>query len=208
MAARFSIANASALLGPNRFNLSIPDLPDVVLPKSYPFKIAIAACACRSLLLPGLGTRVATSVNYTVVSGDTLSHIADELYSGLITYQAIANVSGVVNVDQIFPNQSLSIPIPCACPEDAVLPAPSLPSAAEILSYQVQAGDNLSAIASSYNSSLQAIQSFNPNVSDSSLQQKQILFVPLSGTYLRTSHAHTCMYARHGSTNSDFGSVA
>jgi lysozyme len=183
MARRFAIADLSDLLGPNRFNLSIAGLADVVLPKSVPFKIAIAECACSPLLQQS-GSRVATSVNYTVVSGDTLSAIADGLYSGLVSYQAIANASGVANVNLILVNQSLSIPIPCACPEDGVLPAPSRPS--QILSYQVQAGDNLSAIASSYNSSLQAIQAFNPNASDSSLQQNEILFVPVPGTYIHT----------------------
>ena len=181
MASYFSIQNYTSLLGPNRFNLSIPDLPDVVLPAGYPFKIPIQSCAC-SPYLPNSASRVATSINYTVASGDTLSYISDIYYSQLVSYQAIGNASEISDYNKIFPNQSLSIPIPCACLADTDNKDQNdTIAAAKLLSYQVQKDDNLSAIATAYDASVDDLRSLNGNASDTDLVAYGILFVPLPG---------------------------
>ena len=47
---------------------------------------------------------------YTVVSGDTLSAIAERFYGDGSKYQVIADASGVPNPDLIYPGQVLTIP--------------------------------------------------------------------------------------------------
>ena len=187
----FSIPDYTTLLGPNRLDLkSIQDLPNVVLPAAYPIKIPIQTCAC-SPLLPNSTTRVATSINYTVVDYDTLSGISNAIYSGLATYESIGDVSGITNYNLIFPDQSLSIPIPCACPGNSS-------SNDIILSYQVQEPDNLSTIATAYNLSVRNLRLFNGNITNHDLNVADILFVPLSGTHTYTlTHARGAQLSRH-----------
>lgn len=59
------------------------------------------------------GTGVGGETTYTVVKGDTLSHIAREHYGKASKWQAIfeANRDQLDNPDKIFPGQVLKIPV-------------------------------------------------------------------------------------------------
>ncbi|KAH7314423.1 hypothetical protein KP509_21G002800 [Ceratopteris richardii] len=156
--------NTSQLLGPNDIDPSLGNHSGLLLPASSgrPYLIP-ELCGCLG------GQRVVTSVNYTIVEGDTLSAIAAR-YLNLVTYQKIANVSGISNPDLIYPGQELLIPIPCSCLNQ---------SGSLSLSYQINTGDNFTGIAQLYNVSVTQLEDLNAPAKDSDLQAEDVLFVPL-----------------------------
>lgn len=163
VANRLFSVNSTSILSSSDFNLSSPAL---VLPANKPLRIPLT-CGCFNQ------TRTITSVNYTVISGDTLSIIADQYYSRLITYPQIAAANGIPNPNIILAGQIFMIPIPCACRNGT-----DNGFAAEFLSYQVQTGDTLSSIASNYGTTVADLQQINGNAT--SLQAfSDIVFVPL-----------------------------
>lgn len=81
---------------------------------------------------------------YTVKSGDTLSGIASKYGT---TWQALAKLNGLSNPNVIYPGQKLKV-------SGSAAPA-------KARTYTVKAGDNLSAIASKYGTSWQALAKLN-----------------------------------------------
>ncbi|XP_042497090.1 LEAF RUST 10 DISEASE-RESISTANCE LOCUS RECEPTOR-LIKE PROTEIN KINASE-like 2.7 [Macadamia integrifolia] len=69
-------------------------------------------CSCAQ----GIGISNKVPI-YNVKKGNYLIYIANQLYSGLVTYQEIATVNSISNPNLIFPNQKLWIPLPCSCDE-------------------------------------------------------------------------------------------
>jgi LysM repeat protein len=111
---------------------------------------------------------------YTVQKDDGLYHIAAEVFSGLVTYQEIAAVNNVTDVNLIEVGQELWIPLPCSCDDvDGV----------KVVHYGhvVEAGSSLEFIAQEYGTSRNTLMKLNGIANGSSLLAGQVLDVPLQG---------------------------
>ncbi|BAN61751.1 LysM peptidoglycan-binding domain-containing protein [Streptococcus anginosus] len=86
----------------------------------------------------------ASTGNYTVQEGDTLSAIA-ALYG--TSYQELAAINGIANPDLIYPGQ--------------VLQVTGNPQAPSSTTYTVESGDTLSAIADMYGTNYQHLAAIN-----------------------------------------------
>ncbi|KAI9127562.1 hypothetical protein K1719_000555 [Acacia pycnantha] len=120
---------------------------------------------------------------YTILKDDTLSHIATEVFSSLVTYQQIETVNNIPDPTKIQPGQKVWIPLPCSC--DQV-------DGADAVHYGhlVANGSSFQQIAQQYGTTQDTLLALN-NISDpKSLQAGQIIDVPLkacSSSALRNS---------------------
>jgi len=103
---------------------------------------------------------------HVVRQGDTLQTIA-ALYN--TTWQAIAARNALANPNRIYVGQRL------------IIPAPNTNVNQTVRTYTVQAGDNLTAIANRYNTTLQALMTTNSLTSSSVLYVGQVLQLPAQG---------------------------
>jgi lysozyme len=103
---------------------------------------------------------------HVVRQGDTLRSIAD-LYQ--TTWQAIAARNALANPNRIYVGQRL------------VIPAPNTNVNQTVRTYTVQAGDNLTAIANRYNTTVQALAVTNNLTTSSVLYVGQVLQLPAQG---------------------------
>jgi len=103
---------------------------------------------------------------HVVRQGDTLQTIA-VLYN--TTWQAIAARNALANPNRIYVGQRL------------IIPAPNTNVNQTVRTYTVQAGDNLTAIANRYNTTLQALMTTNSLTSSSVLYVGQVLQLPAQG---------------------------
>jgi LysM repeat protein len=110
-------------------------------------------------------------VDYRVRSGDTLSGVAAKFNVSLSALEA-ANPQAV-NPNVIYVNELISVPTSSA-PAHQPSPVP-----AHIVTYVVQPGDSMSAIASAHNLSLAALEAANPQVTNpNSISPGEILNIP------------------------------
>ncbi|KAK7914853.1 carbohydrate-binding module family 50 protein [Apiospora marii] len=121
------------------------------------------------------------SVNYRVQPQDTLSKIAKSLGSGICDIAA-ANADAIANIDVIFPNQTLTVPVAMAAPDDTSC----LTVAAEATCVEggegtavVQAGDAFVTIAAGLGISSDALVAANPDADRFNLQEGQVINVPV-----------------------------
>lgn len=119
------------------------------------------------------------AVKYTVQPSDTLGKIAKSLGSGICD---IASANQLANIDVIFPNQTLTVPVALAAADDASCIAP--PSNATCVAggedtAVVQAGDAFVTIAAGLGISSAALQAANPGVDRFNLQAGQVINVPV-----------------------------
>jgi LysM repeat protein len=106
-----------------------------------------------------------------VRSGDTLSGIAAKFDVSLAALEA-ANPQAV-NPNRIYINELISVPVSSA-PAHQPSPVP-----AHIVTYAVQAGDTMSAIAVAHHLSLAALEAANPHVTNpDSISSGEILNIP------------------------------
>lgn len=103
---------------------------------------------------------------HVVRQGDTLRSIAS-LYN--TTWQAIAARNALANPNRIYVGQRL------------VIPAPGTNVNVTVRTYTVQPGDNLTAIANRYNTTVQALASTNGLTTTSVLFVGQVLQLPAQG---------------------------
>ncbi|MCU0482256.1 MAG: LysM peptidoglycan-binding domain-containing protein [Anaerolineae bacterium] len=103
---------------------------------------------------------------HVVRQGDTLRTIAD-LYN--TTWQAIAARNSLANANRIYVGQRL------------VIPAPNTNVNQTLRTYTVQPGDNLTAIANRYNTTVQALAVTNNLTTTSVLYAGQVLRLPAQG---------------------------
>ena len=119
------------------------------------------------------------SINYKVVSGDTLSGIARRYNT---TVSAIKSANKLTS-DMIFVNQTLLIPGSLSETEDDKVTEPSSPSTPETKpeagqsAYKVTSGDTLSGIARKYKTTVSAIKSVN-NLKSDMIYVNQTLMIP------------------------------
>ncbi|RQO95908.1 hypothetical protein POPTR_009G143300v4 [Populus trichocarpa] len=160
----FSIKNVRSILGAN--NLPLSTLPNFTIPAKQPIKIPFT---CLCINNTGLSNKQPI---YTVQKDDGLYHIAAEVFSGLVTYQEIAAVNNVTDVNLIEVGQELWIPLPCSCDDvDGV----------KVVHYGhvVEAGSSLEFIAQEYGTSRNTLMKLNGIANGSSLLAGQVLDVPL-----------------------------
>ncbi|KAK8016542.1 hypothetical protein PG993_014731 [Apiospora rasikravindrae] len=108
------------------------------------------------------------SVTYTVQPADTVGKIAKSLGSGICD---IASANELENLDVIFPNQTLTVPVALAAPDDT--------SCGGEGTAVVQAGDAFVTIAAELGISAAALQAANPDVDRFNLQAGQVINVPV-----------------------------
>lgn len=90
---------------------------------------------------------VAHSFQYKIRKGDTLSKIALRVYGDKTRFQEIADASGITNVNLVYVNQVITVPVNDTHSEDFsqsyVMDAP----AGDVITVTVRPGDSLSTIA-------------------------------------------------------------
>lgn len=144
-------------------------------------KPANASILCKTGQSSGVCGSV-SSTNYTVIAGDTLTTIAEKYASGICD---IASVNSLDNPNLITPGQNLIIPTNCTTPDNTTcVPEQTegtqwcVPGVGS--SYIVQSGDTLSAIATNFNLTLQAIINANPQIENPDvIEVGQVVFVPI-----------------------------
>ncbi len=119
-----------------------------------------------SIMVQSVGAQTTGERVHVVRQGDTLQTIAT-LYN--TTWQAIAARNALANPNRIYVGQRL------------IIPAPNTNVNQTVRTYTVQAGDNLTAIANRYNTTLQALMTTNNLTSSSVLYVGQVLQLPAQG---------------------------
>ncbi|XAR59889.1 hypothetical protein NMG60_11015892 [Bertholletia excelsa] len=109
IASLFGIDDLNSLLGANNLSVSPSDSQRLDANKTIniPFP-----CICTN----GTG-RPRDPPVYRVVKGDYLSHIATDVFSGVVKWEEIQEFNNIINASLIEPGQNLKIPLPCSCDE-------------------------------------------------------------------------------------------
>src|ERR1700734_3525889 len=109
-------------------------------------------------------------MDYRIRSGDTMSGIAVKFNVSLAVLET-ANPQ-IANPSMIQINELLNVPAPAATHQPSPVPA-------HVVTYVIQAGDSMSAIATAHNISLAALQAANPQVaSPNSISPGEVLNIP------------------------------
>ncbi|KAF4357660.1 hypothetical protein F8388_007196 [Cannabis sativa] len=160
----FGIKKLYSLLGANGRPTSTPRTAPVAAKETIkiPFR-----CICKNGT--GVSNRVPT---YTVKKGDGLDHIARDIFSTLVSYQQIAAVNGIKDVNLIEVGQKLWIPLPCSCDDF---------NGTQVVHYGhvVQAGNSMEGIAQDFGTTEEALLKLNGIANSSELMAGQVLDVPL-----------------------------
>ncbi|XP_021302963.1 chitin elicitor-binding protein isoform X2 [Sorghum bicolor] len=119
----------------------------------------------------GVGESVGGPI-YVVQPMDGLDHIARDVFDAFVTYQEIATANNISDVNLIQIGQKLRIPLPCSC--DQVDGADVMH-----LAYSVAEGEDSPGIAAKFGVAENTLLSVNKITDPKSLQQGQILDVPL-----------------------------
>ncbi|CAL1398206.1 unnamed protein product [Linum trigynum] len=200
----FAVRNLRTLLGANNLPRSTP--PDQKLPAKQTLKIPFP-CLCHR----GAGISNKRPV-YTVKKGDDgLKDIAEKVFSGTVTDDAIAAANGISEKDPVKVGQKLSIPLPCSCDEV---------EGRKVIHYGYLAESEISleAIADRYGVSVPTLTEINGLKDGSTIRAGQLLDVPIracnssirsdsidsqllvaNGTYVFA--AHNCVQCKCDSAN-------
>jgi len=109
-------------------------------------------------------------MDYRIRSGDTMSGIAAKFNVSLAALET-ANPQ-IANPSMIQINELLNVPATAATHQPAQVPA-------HVVTYVVQAGDSMSAIATAHNLSLSSLESANPQVaSPDAISAGEVLNIP------------------------------
>lgn len=160
----FHVKNLRSLLGVN--NLPIDTPADQKLPANQTIKIPFP-CLCRN------GTGMSNKrPTYTVVSGDSLSHIVSDIFANLFTVQELQTVNNITDPNVIQPGDKFWVPLPCSC--DDV-------DGEKVVHYGhlVAAGNTVDAIAQQYNVSQDTLLKLNGLSDPKELIAGSVLDVPL-----------------------------
>ncbi|RWW26109.1 hypothetical protein GW17_00009525 [Ensete ventricosum] len=158
-----------ALLAANAIDIAVPDAENHILPAGLFLRVP-ASCSCSG------GIRRSISTSYTVRPADTLGSIASSVYAGLTSADQIREANDIPDPAALDAGSTLVIPLPCTCfnSTDNFLPA-------IYLSYVVQQGDSVPAIAARYATTVTDIMTVNA-MGSPSVRPGDILAVPLPGT--------------------------
>lgn len=156
-----------SLLSFNSISLASPDSLSHILPSQLFLSIPIA-CSCVD------GIRKSVSTRYKTRPADTLTHIAQSVYGGLVSSDQLKEANNVPDPDVLDVGQTLTVPLPCTCfnGTDSGLPA-------VYLSYVVRAVDTLAGIARRYGATVANLMDVNA-LGGNDVSEGDILAVPLS----------------------------
>jgi LysM repeat protein len=111
------------------------------------------------------------TISYTVQAGDNLSTLAQDY--GTTVAAIVALNPQITNPRLIYSGEVILIPVNSAT--TPVIPV----TGSGTISYTVQPGDTLSALAQTYNTTVTAIQALNPQITDPSLiYSGQVILIP------------------------------
>ncbi|POS72093.1 intracellular hyphae protein 1 [Diaporthe helianthi] len=119
-------------------------------------------------------------VDYTVVSGDTVTIISQKLSSGICNIAELNNLEnpGFINLGQV-----LRVPtFPCSDDNTSCLAVPSDNNECVAVgepTYTIESGDTFFIVAADMGLSVNALQGANPGVDPLLLQINQVINVPL-----------------------------
>ena len=161
----------SALLAANALDFAAPGAAHRILPMGLFLRVP-TRCACAD------GVRKSVSVRYAARPADTLATLADVVFAGLASADQIRGANGLADADPDAPldaGQPLVVPLPCVCfnSSDSNLPA-------VYLSYVVQVGDTVPAIAAGYDTTVTDVMNVNAMGSPVAAPG-DILAIPLPG---------------------------
>lgn len=163
----FGVKNFRNILGANT---QLPDsaTPGTNVSASQTIRIPFR-CRCAN----GTGSSVRQPV-YAVKNGDSLSHIAEDVFGRLVTYQEIAAANSIPDPNTIQPGQELRIPLPCNC--DRV-------NDVDVLHYGlvVKEGSSVEEIAQLYGAEQETLLKLNGLADPKDLKAASVFDVPLRG---------------------------
>ncbi|XP_062083468.1 lysM domain-containing GPI-anchored protein 2-like [Humulus lupulus] len=171
--ALFGIKKLYTFLGANNHPITTPRNTTVAAKETI--KIPFP-CSCSN------GTGASSGApKYTVKPGDGLDHIAREIFSNLVSYQRIADVNRIPNVNLIQPGQTFTIPLPCSCDEL---------NGTQVVHYGhvVKTGNTVEGIAQEFGTTEETILKLNGIVNSTEILAGQVLDVPLKGLVLYTRY--------------------
>jgi LysM repeat protein len=166
-------ADPAALMAANAFDFAAPGAAHRILPMGLFVRVP-TRCACAD------GVRKSVSVRYAARPADTLATVADVVFAGLASADQIRNENGLAATDPDAPldvGKKLVVPLPCVCFNNSDNNLPAL-----YLSYVVQVGDTVPAIAASYATTVTDVLNVNAMGSPAAAPG-DILAIPLPGTY-------------------------
>lgn len=165
----FGVRNHRTLLGAN--NLDPSTSPNTTVSQSKRLRIPFP-CSCSA----GVGRSRGRPI-YTVQPEDDLSHIANDVFGRLVTYQQIADANNITNVNLIQLGQKLYIPLPCSCDEVDGL---------KVVHYghMVEPGTSLKIIADTYGTTEATLLKLNGITEAADLLANAVLDVPLKRMYI------------------------
>ncbi|XP_074275749.1 lysM domain-containing GPI-anchored protein 2 isoform X2 [Silene latifolia] len=199
----FQVKTLRTILGVNNLPPTTP--PNHTVPANSTVKIPFP---CRCVNGTGLSNKVP---QYKIVKDDGLSHIAMQVFSGLVTYQQIQAANGIKDANLIIVGHELWIPLPCSC--DDV-------DGEKVVHYGhvVAAGSSVEQIAEDFGTTSATLLTVNGIKDPKDLIAGQVLDVPLracsasvsptsfdypllvpTGTYVDT--AHNCVMCKCDATN-------
>ncbi|KAJ9167082.1 hypothetical protein P3X46_021759 [Hevea brasiliensis] len=155
-----------AFLTANSIDISYPDIENHILPSQLFVKIPIV-CSCAD------GIRKSVSTHYKTRPSDTLSSIADSIYSGLVSADQIREANSIQDPSVLDVGQSLVVPLPCTCFNGTDNSLPAI-----YLSYVVKVVDTLAGIASRYSTTITDLMNVNA-MGNPAIKAGDILAVPL-----------------------------
>ncbi|GJN22409.1 hypothetical protein PR202_gb09966 [Eleusine coracana subsp. coracana] len=166
-------SDPAGFMAANAFDFAAPGAAHRILPMGLFVRVP-ARCACAG------GVRKSVSVRYAARPADTLAALADVVFAGLASADQIRDENGLASADPDAPldvGRELVVPLPCVCfnSSDNNLPA-------MYLSYVVQVGDTVPAIAATYATTVTDVMNVNAMGSPVAAPG-DILAIPLPGTY-------------------------
>ncbi|KAF3445666.1 hypothetical protein FNV43_RR10842 [Rhamnella rubrinervis] len=155
-----------AILTANAIDISYPDVENHILPSQLFLKIPIT-CSCVD------GIRKSVSTHYKTRPSDTLSSIADSIYSGLVSSDQIREANSISDPSVLDVGQTLVVPLPCTCFNGTDNSLPAI-----YLSYVVKPVDTLTGIAARYSTTITDLMNVNA-MGSTAIKDGDILAVPL-----------------------------
>lgn len=157
-----------AILTANAIDISYPDVENHILPSQLFLKIPIT-CSCVD------GIRKSVSTHYKTRPSDTLSSIADSIYSGLVSADQIREANSISDPSVLDVGQTLVVPLPCTCFNGTDNSLPAI-----YLSYVVKPVDTLIGLAARYSTTITDLMNVNA-MGSTAIKDGDILAVPLPG---------------------------
>jgi LysM repeat protein len=166
IAGRFGLATASVLA------LNGLGWKSVIFPGQ---KLSLGKAGVTPIASTAVKT-TATS-RYTIVSGDTISHIAAKFGLGV---QTLLSANGLSATSIIFPGQTVAVPSvnSTAAVSQEIIATPVVAKAATGSSYVIKSGDSIAAIASKFGVTTQAILTANGLGWSSIIYSGKLLTIP------------------------------